>query len=373
MRSKAARVPQISKHPERDASLGEVFAFSPSQCHQHLLAGISPSCAYREGSVDVWQTQFAPRLARITGFAAMPRPQDRPALSPKILWQRLHPSGLGTIEKIVFHAEEGADVPAYFCVPAHGSAPYSVMICLQGHSTGMHCSIGLSKDDERTPIVIEGERDFALACMRRGLAALCIEQRSFGERAERVQVRRCYYNGCHDAAMRALLLGRTLLAERVYDVDRALDYLEQRGDVQMEKVGVMGISGGGTVAIYAGALLPRLRFMMAACSFCTLSDSIATIHHCADNYVPGLLSIADMPDVLGLFAPRPVVLIAGRHDAIFPLPGVRRAYRRLRAIYKAADAYSQCRLAVGEEGHRFYADLGFRAARRFLAAWTVDR
>ncbi len=349
------------------------FAFSPSQCHALKLAQLEPTYAYREGSVSLWQQKFAPVLARVMGFDTLAQAPNRPPLSPRTLWKRAHPSGLGIIEKVVFHAEEGADVPAYFCVPHHATKPYSLMICLQGHSTGMHCSIGLAQEDEQTPILVEGDRDFALACMRRGIAALCIEQRSFGERAEKLQARRSFYNGCHDAAMRALLLGRTLLAERVYDVDRALDYLEERGDIHMQNIGVMGISGGGTVAIYAGALLPRLRFLMPACSFCTLIDSIATIHHCADNYVPGLLPLADMADVLGLFAPRPVVLIAGRDDAIFPLKGVRRAFRRLSAIYSAADARAQCRLVVGEQGHRFYTELGFKAARKFLATWAISR
>ena len=52
------------------------------------------------------------------------------------------------------------------------------------------------------------------------------------------------------ADMRALLLGRTLLGERVFDVDRAIDYLESRGDVDMTTLGLMGNSGGG-LAVFA--------------------------------------------------------------------------------------------------------------------------
>lgn len=336
------------------------LALSPSACHRHLLASTAPALAYRGGPVAAWQRRLRPAIRKLIGFDRLPRRGDRPALAARALWSREH--ALGTIEKIVFHAERGADVPAYFCAPRGACPPYPVVICLQGHTSGMHNSIAVAAEDERTPIDAEGDRDFALGCLRRGIAALCIEQRSFGERAERLQPRRSFHNTCHDAAMRALLLGRTLLAERVYDVDRGIDYLATRGDVDLARVGVMGNSGGGTVGLYAGAMLPRVRFLLLGCCFGTIAASIATIHHCADNYVPGLLTVADMPDVLGLFAPRPVVIVAGRDDAIFPLAGARRAYRAASAIYRAAGAGDRCRMVIGPEGHRFYEELGWGAA-----------
>ena len=89
--------------------------------------------------------------------------------------------------------------------------------------------------------------------MARGIAALCIEQRSFGERRERHQGR-VSTHGCHDATMHALMLGRTLLGERVFDVDRGLDYLETRDDVDWSRVGIMGNSGGGTVSLFSAAV-----------------------------------------------------------------------------------------------------------------------
>ncbi len=106
------------------------------------------------------------------------RAQDKCDLNVRTLWQRNHE--LGTIEKLVFTSEVGADVPAYLCLPRHGKPPYPVFICLQGHTTGMHHSIGVMRDDESVPMgEVPGDRDFGLGCMRRGVAALCIEQRSF--------------------------------------------------------------------------------------------------------------------------------------------------------------------------------------------------
>ena len=329
---------------------------SPSVYHRRLMEATTPSLAWDGGDVRAWQWNLRARVADLTGFAAMAQ-QPRVPLCSRTLW--LRPHKLGTIEKVAFTAESGADVLAYVCLPKNVPPPYTFFICLQGHSTGAHVSIGIPREDDGASAKDDGDRDFGLGCMRRGLAALCIEQRSFGERREKVQ-KQVSSHGCHDATMQALLLGRTLVGERVYDVDRGIDYLAERGDADLARLGVMGNSGGGTISLFAAALLPRIRLAMPSCYFCTFRDSIMSIYHCADNYVPRLLQYADMADVMGLFAPRPVVLVAGRTDPIFPIAATRRAFRNLQRIYAAAGAPENCRLVVGPSGHRFYADLAWQ-------------
>ena len=330
-----------------DASLTHLY-LSPSEYHAIMMAQIRPQFAYDGGDVVAWQLRLRRKLRDLLGYTTGPKTP----LNVRQLWAREHP--LGVIEKVIFTSEPYADVPAYVCLPKNARPPYPFMICLQGHTTGMHVSIGVEREDETKTIDVPGDRDFALGCMARGVAALCIEQRSFGERREQVQ-QQVSSHGCHDAAMQALLAGKTLIGERVTDVERGIDYLATRGDADMRRVGVMGNSGGGTTAIYAAALLSRLAFAMPSCSFCTFRDSIGAIYHCADNYVPGILKVADMADLLGLFAPRPVVVVAGRDDSIFPIDGVRSAFEQLRRIYAAAGAEDACHLVVGEGGHRFYA------------------
>lgn len=331
------------------------FHFSPSENHRYLMDRITPALAYDGGDVRQWQARLRPRLRELLGEI----PVEKVPLEVHSLWQRDHP--LGTIEKIVFTSEPSCDVPAYVCIPKGVPRPLTFMICLQGHSTGMHLSIGVDQENELTPIEVEGDQDFALECMRRGIAALCLEQRSFGERGERLQEMIDRFNTCHDAAMQALMLGRTLVGERVFDVDRGIDYLSWRGDAAMDRIGVMGNSGGGTVTMFAVALSPRIAYAMVSCSFCTFRASIMSIYHCADNYIPHLYQYADMADILGLFAPRPVVIVAGKEDFIFPIEGTRSAFSDLQKIYQSLEAEGHCHLVVGDGGHRFYAE----------AAWPV--
>ncbi|GMV79031.1 MAG: hypothetical protein AMXMBFR7_02150 [Planctomycetota bacterium] len=325
---------------------------SPSELHARMMQDLELPLAYRKGPVPAWQRKLRPKLRELVGAW----PAKRAPLKVRSLWKREHP--LGRIEKIAFQAEPYSDALAYVCLPRDVKPPYTWFVCLQGHSTGMHNSIAVDREDESKPIEIQGDRDFGLGCMKRGIAALCIEQRSFGLRREQVQERKAQH-GCHDATMHALMLGRTLIGERVFDVDRGLDYLETRGDVDWKKVGVMGNSGGGTISVFAAALLPRLKFCMPSCYFCTFRGSIMSIGHCMDNYIPSLLLYAEMPDVMGLFAPKPVVAVAGLTDEIFPVKEVRSAFRDLKRIYKAAGAERHCHLVIGPEGHRFYADLAW--------------
>lgn len=322
---------------------------SPTDNHRYLMSRITPELAFDGDDVKKWQGRLRRELRRLLGDT----PRERSDLRPRRLWRREHP--LGTIEKIVFSSEPCAEVPAYVCLPKNTSAPYTFFICLQGHSTGMHNSIAVQREDETRPHQVEGDRDFGLGCMQRGIAALCIEQRSFGERREQKQ-KQIAAHGCHDATMHALMLGRTLIGERVYDVDRGIDYLAARGDADMKSIGVMGNSGGGTISVFSAALLPRIAFAMPSCYFCTFRDSIMSIYHCMDNYIPGLLKFAEMSDIMGLFAPKPVVIVAGKEDEIFPIQATRRAFRELRRIYAACAAKEHCHLIVGDGGHRFYAD-----------------
>ena len=325
---------------------------SPTENHRYVMKNTRQALAYDGGDLKTWQRKLRRKLRELVGIM----PDGSTPLNVRSLWKRGHE--LGTIEKIVFTSEPYSDVPGYVCLPKNAQPPYTFFICVQGHSTGMHNSIAVDRDDNSKPITVEGDRDFALGCMARGIAALCIEQRAFGERREQLQQMRSD-NGCHDATMHALMLGRTMIGERVFDVDRAIDYLETRGDADMRRLGVMGNSGGGTITLFSAALLPRVRVAMPSCYFCTFTHSVMSIYHCMDNYVPGLLNYAEMPDVLGLFAPRPVVIVAGREDPIFPIGGVRSAFRRLKEIYRAAGAENQCRLVVGPDGHRFYAEIAW--------------
>ncbi|MBN1557037.1 MAG: acetylxylan esterase [Lentisphaerae bacterium] len=334
--------------------------YSPGAHHAYLARHMPQALAYDGGDVRAWQRRLRRKLKQLLGDM----PDERVPLQAERLWRREHE--LGTIEKVVFRSEPHADVPAFVCLPRNVEPPYPFTICVQGHSTGMHNSIAVEREDNTKPFKVEGDRDFGLWCMTYGVAALCIEQRAFGER-RKPELEYDTEHPCHEASMHALMLGRTLIGERVFDIDRAIDYLATRGDADMKRIGVMGHSGGGTASVFGAAILPRIAFAMPSGYFCTFRDSILSMHHCMCNYIPGMLQVAEMADIMGLFAPRPLVIVAGAEDPIFPVRATKRAFRRLKQIYAAAGAAARCHLVIGKGGHRFYAEDAWPVMKREIS------
>jgi dienelactone hydrolase len=314
--------------------------------------------AFGGGDVTAWQRKLRRKVRDLLCM-----PTVRSPLKPRTIWVRERE--LGTIEKVVFASEPYSDVPACVCLPHGVKPPYTYVICLQGHGTGMHNSIALSADESQ-PVDSPNELDFGLWCMRHGLAALCIEMRGLGERIELIQVSE-KNKGCPTAAMQALALGRTLIGERIFDVDRGIDYLAARGDADMSRIGLMGHSSGGTTAVFAAAVLDRLAFVMPVSYFCTFADSFMARRHCMCCYLPHIMEYAEMADVMGLFAPKPVIAVNGDADELFPIKPARRAFKDLKRIYAAAGAEGGCKLVVGNGGHRFFADAAWTQLKKVLA------
>ena len=337
-------------------------SFAPEACHRHLLESTPRLLAFGPGKdYATLRREVGAKLRELLGIMPQRVPLD-------LHVERREEHELWREVRFVFRAEAGADVPCHLLLPREGEPPFPVVICLQGHSTGMHISLGrpIYEDDEAT---ISGDRDFAVQAVRQGYAALAIEQRCFGERRDQRPTEvATFRRACQHAAMTALLLGRTMIGERVWDVSRAIDALGEFSEVDVGRIACVGNSGGGTITYFAACLDERIGIAMPSCYVCTWRDSIAAIDHCECNYIPGILRYFDIGDLACLIAPRPLIVVAGREDRIFPLPGVEEAYATIRDIYRTGGAADRCRLVVGEGGHRFYADLAWTVFRD-LAGW----
>jgi hypothetical protein len=216
--------------------------------------------------------------------------------------------------------------------------------------------------DEAT--ISGGDRDFCVRAVAEGFAALAIEQRAFGQCGGTE-----HGPACERPAMTAILLGRTLIGERVWDVMRVLDAVEAHfGDlITMKGSVLMGNSGGGTATYYTACLEHRFDGYMPSCAVCTYRDSIISIHHCTCNYVPAAARFFDMGDLAVMIAPKKLVVVCGEQDDIFPLEGVRETFRIIEGLYAASGAQGNAALVVGKEGHRFYADDAWPVMKGLLA------
>lgn len=324
---------------------------------------IVPACRYDGTSAFTeWQTNARQTLWTLLGLDNMQ------SCDPQMTIVSQTEKESYTQIRFSFQSEPGYEVPGYVLLPRTGRTPFPVMICLQGHSTGMHISLGEEKFDGDAAL-LSGERNFAQIAVEYGYCAVVIEQRYMGECGGDAIGPGCCANGRGGtaSAVKSLLVGRCAIGERVWDVSRTIDvvcpYFPQ---MNLQDISCMGNSGGGTTAFYAACVDERIRYAMPSCAVCTYLDSIAAQYHCPCNYIPGIALYFDMEDLGGLVAPRGLVIVAGEEDPIFPIAGVRKTAEGIRRLYRAAGAEEAFQLAVGNGGHRFYADAAYTALQKIV-------
>jgi len=325
---------------------------NPMIQHAYMMDKAEYKAAYHSGTdFSDWQKAARTKLGELLGMDTFEKCPDE----LEIEW--MNEELEYTEFRISFNTEKNYRTCAHLLIPAGVEMPVPAMICLQGHSKGMHISLGRPIFDGDEKSISGGDRDFAVQVIKYGYAAFVLEQRAFGECGGDETGPKCV-----QPAMSALLLGRTLIGERVWDVSRSIDVMEKHFPmIDTSRIAVMGNSGGGTTAIYAAAMDERLAAAMPSCAFCGYKESIGMLHHCTCNYVPGVMRWFDMGDIAGLIAPRPLVIVNGREDDIFPVDSARKQYAITNSIYEAAGAGDKCIHVIGPQGHRFYAALGWPA------------
>jgi hypothetical protein len=99
----------------------------------------------------------------------------------------------------------------------------------------------------------------------------------------------------------------------------------------------------------------------------TFRDSIGSLAHCIDNYVPGILNWAEMHDVAGLIAPRPLFVESGEKDNIFPIRASIESVNEVRKIYSVFGAADRIEHEVFPDEHAFWGKRGIPFLARHLS------
>ena len=256
---------------------------------------------------------------------------------------------------MLVQTEPGFYVPCHLLVPKKVQLPAPLTICLSGHGGGMHVALGHPKNEKDEKTLAEWpHRAMGPRSVREGRCALVIEARNFGESSLEG-----YGTSCTEAGKIAIVNGRTIIGERVWDAMRILDVLERdfADKVDMSSVVCTGNSGGGTATWYLACMEKRITVAAPSCAVCTFETSIAAMPHCMCNHIPGIRKYFEMGDMGGLIAPRHLVIAAGKLDHGFPIAGTYDAYNQALRTYEAAGCPERCELVVGELGHYNYADL----------------
>ena len=312
--------------------------------------------AFKPGTrrqTELWQKKLTAKVIELLGGF----PAQRSPLNPKTLEVREFPTYRR--EKFVFESRPGMPVLAYLLLPKAVKTPAASVICIPGHGRGVDDIVGIDPQGQDRTVKVTYEYDFAIQSVEHGMAAVAIEPMGFGCRRDaRNKAKGLEQKACEPVAGAALLLGQTLLGWRVWDVMRTVDWIGTRPELDVERVGCIGISGGGTCSLFSAALEPRIKAAMVSCYLNTFRSSIMSLSHCIDNYVPGILNWAEMYDVAGLIAPRPLFSEAGEIDSIFPIAASIASFQKVKAVYEVFGAGAEAQQETFPGPHSFWGRKG---------------
>ena len=200
------------------------------------------------------------------------------------------------IEKLVIQTRPDvwATASAYVPEPARGKVP--AVLAVHGHWPGAR----------RDPVV----QARCLGLVKLGFFVLAVDAFGAGERHPQPAP-----GAYHGALLGATLwpAGHTLLGMQVYDNRRMVDYLLTRPEVDGSRLGITGASGGGNQTMYAGALDERFAAVVPVCSVGTYQAYLKAAC-CVCEVLPRALQFTEEGAVLGLVAPRALMVVSATKD-----------------------------------------------------------
>ncbi|HKW96525.1 MAG TPA: acetylxylan esterase [Bryobacteraceae bacterium] len=153
------------------------------------------------------------------------------------------------------------------------------------------------------------------------------------------------------AGAQSLLAGESFARYRIWDAKRALDYLLSRPEVETDKIGCTGCSGGGTLTTYISALDPRIKVAAPACYINTFRYLFTGPTGDSEQSIPGFLAAGlDIADYIELFAPKPWLIVSTTGD-FFPIDGARAAFQEASDWYSLYGAKDKIAWTIGHGGH----------------------
>lgn len=264
-----------------------------------------------------------------------------------------------TRERIEFRTCEHLRMPVYVLTPKGVNGRLPAVLAIHGHGYGSREIVGLTADGEEDTGAPGIHQHLALQLVKRGLKVFAPEIAGFGDRMLEQDRQNGLRSSCNTLSRRLLMSGQTLAGLRVHETLQLLKLIQTYSDVETDRIGMMGFSGGGLIAAYASALDERVKATVL-CGFTnTFKRSILARDHCIDNYLPGILRLAELPELIGLIAPRALFIESGKNDPIFPVEGTREAIAGLKEIYDGMGASPQLAEDLFDGSHEISGRLSY--------------
>ncbi|HUL51104.1 MAG TPA: acetylxylan esterase [Candidatus Nitrosotalea sp.] len=318
---------------------------------KQVAAEMSARCLDEIRTLDDWKArrqEFRRQLREMLGLDPLPIRTPLKVEINGVLERDAY-----RIEKIVFQSMPGLFVTGNFYVPRGPARSSPTILYLCGHSP----------NPNGAKVEYQERANWYAA---HGYPCLILDTLEFGEVAG-------IHHGTHNLNMwNWLSLGYTPAGVEVWNAMRAIDYLETRPEVDKSRIGLTGISGGGAMTWYTAAVDERVAVAAPVCStftFGSQAEHWIASGQCDCIYYHNTYGW-DFPVVGALIAPRPLLIISGQKDTIFPPDGYHAVFQRAKKIYDLYAGTNSERIRELDDnvGHSD-PPLFLRGARQWMRRW----
>ena len=262
---------------------------------------------------------------------------EKVALQPEIVDEK--DCGAYLMQKILFFAEANDAIPAYLLIPKNLSKKTPAIYCHHQHDSNWE--LGKS---EVVGLIGHPDQAYAKELAEQGFITFAPDAIAFEERQNNIGGG----TGSYFELAKRIVNGQNLLSKTLFDISAGIDYLVSRPEVDADRIGFIGHSYGGRMALVAPAFDKRIKVSVSNCGCVNYKDSIEReigiqIEFC----VPKILQYGDVEDFVRLVAPCSLLVLATREDK-FSL-GAERLYEYAKDAFKPGTL----KVSLYNGGHAF--------------------
>ena len=254
-----------------------------------------------------------------------------------------------TLKKYSLKITDGLNSLVYILEPKNVEGKTNGVVALCGHGYGVRQILNISKRGNKKHFnyIDNYQNNFATELAKRGCTVIAPELFGFGEaRLSHDLWKPFYISSCDELSHHLLPYGLTTASLRVLQTLICAKVLREMESVYSEKISLMGISGGGLTALYASVLDDSI-YKTVICGYVnTFRDSILSMWHCPDNYIPHILEVGEIYDFASALAPKELFIESGEKDKLFPIKASQLAHDKIKRVYSLMDAEDKLHIDI---------------------------
>ncbi|MGI6081316.1 MAG: alpha/beta hydrolase family protein [Limnochordia bacterium] len=313
-----------------------------------------------KGDWESWRVKALEKFLEILG--PFPEPVD---LAPDV--EYTVEEGDLIRERVIFDSEAYASVPCIVLRPKDmpPNKKNAAIICCNGHPVdiGKDPVAGVRSSPDHNRQIALMNYNYGEQMAKAGYLTIMPELRGFGERNDAPGRR----DVCNLNFIKGCILGIYTQTLNIWDVKCCVDYLETRPEVDPNRIGMMGLSYGGTMTTFTTAVEPRIK----AANIMGYVNPFARFgiergNFCGSQIVPEIYKHFDTDDLAGLIAPRPLLVDMAIYDDCFYIQDLLKGYEGVKRIYEAAGAADVLHADIHPGPHSFAGNKAFSFFERYL-------